>query len=111
MDRHQFGNRQFIVGRGHHQEISSFRQGQDEPGGSIQLPLSSSIHNFPDRVCQLRVGQAGFGLSRIEDLHRYSQAASRSGSISPASSNEWGMLYSLALRALPATISLSGEPI
>src|SRR5215208_4632727 len=79
MDRHQLGNRQFIAGRRHHQEISSFRQGKDEPGGSVQLPLPPSIHNFPDGVCQLLVGQAGFGLSRIEDLHRYSLAASRSG--------------------------------
>src|SRR5215211_2462200 len=78
MDRHQLGNRQFIVGSGHHQEISSFRQGQDEPGGSIQLPLPPSIHNFPDGVCQLRVGQAGFSLSGIEDLHHYSLTTSRS---------------------------------
>src|SRR5215213_4404125 len=78
MDRHQLGNRQFIVGRRHHQEISCFRQGQNEPGGSIQLPLPPSIHNFPDGVCQLRVGQAGFGLSRIEDLHHYSLTTSRS---------------------------------
>src|SRR5215208_1151247 len=79
MDRYQLGNRQFIVGSGHHQEISSFRQEQDEPGGSIQFSFPPSIHNFPDGVCQLRVGQAGFGLSRIEDLHRYSLAAGRSG--------------------------------
>src|ERR671911_1333400 len=83
MDRHQFGNRQFIVGRRHHQEISSSRQGQDEPGGSIQLSCPPSFHNFPDGICQLRVGQAGFGLYCIEDLHLYSLAASRSGENRP----------------------------
>src|SRR5215212_8563103 len=84
MDRYQLGDRQLIVGSRHHQEISSFRQGKDEPGGSIQLSFPPSIHNFPDGVCQLRVGQAGFGLSRIEELHRYSLAAIRSGENSGA---------------------------
>src|SRR5215213_5694959 len=107
MDRNQLGNRQFIVGRRHHQEISSFRQGKDEPGGSIQLSFPPSIHNFPDGVCQLRVGQAGFGLSRIEDLHRYSLAASRSGENSGAEAHSLGPQRGLTFATTRPTSSLT----
>src|SRR5829696_83488 len=78
MDGYQLGDRQLVVRGGHYQKIAAFGQGQDEPGGSIQLPLPPSIHSLPDGVCQLGVGQAGSGLSRVEDLHRYSRTASRS---------------------------------
>jgi hypothetical protein len=77
IDRYQLGDRQLVVHGGHYEKIAAFGQGQDDLGGRIQLPIPPSIHNLPDGVCQLWVGQAGCGLSRVEDLHRYSPAASR----------------------------------
>ena len=51
MDRYQLGDRQLIVRGGHYEKIAAFGQGQNDPGGSIQLPIPLSIHDLPDGVC------------------------------------------------------------